>query len=112
MSVGATSIAAGFSTLLAIGGESLTLRNIPVTGMVARIRGEKDAIRFDRNKINYGTRGASVIELAVLDFGPTSGFAGQLPKAGEAFTDGDTFKHIVSDVVRLGMSVLCYCKVT
>jgi len=111
VSLGATLLANGFGYLLAVGGESLTIRGKSFIGLVALLKGEKDVARYDRSKINVGTRGASVIEIAVSDFAPNTPL-GTLPQAGEVITDGNAFRHTVSDVVRNGNTALCYCKVS
>ena len=111
MSIGSTLLANGFGSLLSCGGESLTLHGKVFKGLVTLITSERAVSNYDRNKLNFGTRGASVIEITVNDFAPNTIF-GSLPAAGEVITGEDMLRHTVSDVVRNGQTAMLYCKVS
>ena len=110
MSLSTAMLAQGFAVLQGTCGAPLTLRGLAVSGVVNRLRGESDSNRFDRSRINYGTRGASVIELAILDFAPSSFFAAVMPKPGEELAEHDGTKHVITFVQAAGATLLCYCK--
>ncbi len=92
-----------FETLLSVAGEDLRFVNAaasPVRCIVTHVRGEAELKKLDRSKVNYGRRGA-----AVLEFLRNTNVV-----VGSLLQGVDNVQYLVSHVEDIGQNWVAYCK--
>jgi hypothetical protein len=94
---------AGWRSLSAVNGETMSVGGVPIVCVVNRVPLKaKDAPMSKDGKLDFTILGSTVIEFLIADF------AGQ-PVAGNTFIDSLGFSHRVSYIIHSDITWVCYC---